>query len=127
MIYTIDNFPYVEFKKIPVLHRRRGNQGKRKLYKYLDVITAFDIETTNDPETEQSFMYIWQFQIGGWTVCGRYWSEFNLFLDRLMSDMADGVYMVAYVHNLSFEFQFLRGIYPFQPEEVFAVLQLLTN
>ena len=122
MIYTIDNFPYAEFKKIPVLHRRRGNQGKRKLYKYLDVITAFDIETTNDPETEQSFIYIWQFQIGGWTVCGRYWSEFNLFLDRLMSDMEDGVYMVVYVHNLSFEFQFLRGIYPFQPEEVFAVL-----
>lgn len=122
MIYTIDNFPYAEFKKIPILHRRRGNQGKRKLYKYLDVITAFDIETTNDPETEQSFLYIWQFQIGGWTVCGRYWSEFNLFLDRLMSDMADGVYMVVYVHNLSFEFQFLRGIYPFQPDEVFAVL-----
>ena len=31
------------------------------------------------------------------------------------------VKVVIFVHNLSFEFQFLRGIYHFDNEEVFAV------
>ena len=122
MIYTINNFPYDDFKKIEVLPRRRGNQGKTKLYKYLNVISAFDIETTNDTDIEQSYMYIWQMQIGSWTIIGRYWDEYILFLTRLADSMAEGVYMVIYVHNLSFEFQFLRGLYPFEPEEVFSIM-----
>lgn len=41
-------------------------------------------------------------------------------MDRLKT-AAEGGYLVIYVHNLSFEFQFLSGIYKFKPEEVFAV------
>ena len=84
MIYDIESFPYDEFKKIPVQKRRRGNQGTRSRIKYLDVISAFDIETTNDSESEQAFMYIWQMQIGSWTITGRYWKDWITFLNRLI-------------------------------------------
>lgn len=120
-IYNVQNFPYDEFQKIPVLKRRRGNQGKKKLYKYLDCISAFDIETTNDPDIEQSYMYIWQMQIGPWTVIGRTWQEWLKLIENLIKPLKDNVYLVVYVHNLSFEFQYLKGLYPFEVEEVFAI------
>lgn len=120
MIYNIDSFPYNEFNKIEIQRRRRGNPGTSRRVKYLDVISAFDIETTNDDESEQAFMYVWQMQIGNWTVLGRYWNEWITFLNRLKENMKQGVYMVVFVHNLSFEFQFIRGVYPFETEEVFC-------
>lgn len=120
-IYDVENFPYEEFKKIKIQPRKRGNQGTRSRSKYLDCISAFDIETTNDAEAEQAFMYIWQMHIGPWTVTGRTWPEWLRLLDRLQDGLKDDVYLVIYVHNLSFEFHFLRGIYDFEPEEVFAV------
>ena len=41
-------------------------------------------------------------------------------MDRLKT-AADGAFLVVYVHNLSYEFQFLKGIYSFFPDDVFAV------
>jgi hypothetical protein len=35
--------------------------------------------------------------------------------------MGENEYLCVFVHNLSYEFQFLRGIYPFEPAEVFAI------
>lgn len=66
-------------------------------------------------------MYIWQWQIGkDITVIGRTWEEFLDVVNR-MKDVLEGDYIVVYVHNLSYEFQFLRGIYSFGQDEVFAV------
>lgn len=66
-------------------------------------------------------MYIWQWQFGpDLTVIGRTWEEF-LTVVRELRDCLNGDYLVVYVHNLSYEFQFLRGIYSFEQEEVFAV------
>ena len=87
---------------------------------------AFDIETTRLEDIEQSIMYIWQFSILFLddlhidTIIGRNWSEFELFIDNLMNDDNYAYYMI-FVHNLSYEFQFLRGIYTFSPDEVFAI------
>lgn len=122
MVYDVNSFPYDEFFKIPVQKRGRGNPGTKNPRKYLDVVTAFDIEASRLPDIEQAVMYVWQWQIGkDWTVMGRTWDEFIIFQERLAAGMEENVRLMVFVHNLSYEFQFLRGIYDFQPEEVFAV------
>ena len=101
--------------------KRKGGSkhGDRKTYKNL--VCAFDIETTRIEEIDQSIMYIWQFQVDELcTVYGRTWDEYQTFLDGICAAMGDD-YLVVYVHNLSYEFQFLAGIYPFKTSEVFAV------
>ena len=121
--YTIDNFPYSVINQATIQKRKKGNQGKRdNKRKYLNLFCAFDIEATNDMFINQSYMYIWQFQIEEYTVIGRSWHEFITFLYRLKFHMRDDVYMMVYVHNLSYEFSFLKGIYDFEPDDVFCIL-----
>ena len=123
-IYTPYDCPYTELTKIPVQKRGPGNPGTKKTkYEYKNVICAFDIETTNIPSIRQNVMYIWQFAIEGiGVIIGRTWNEFLYFAKQLMGtlDHQSERYLV-YVHNLSYEFQYLKGIYGFKPEEVFAI------
>ena len=121
IIYTVDNFPYNTVAEAPDQKRRKGNQGRRNnKRKYKDLFCAFDIESTNDYSINQAFMYIWQFQIEEYTIVGRSWDEYLLFLERLTEQLRSDEYLMIYVHNLSYEFSFLKGIYPFDIEEVFA-------
>lgn len=115
MITDIERFNYKAIREIPTL------PGKKDEQKIIDIVTAFDIETTRLPEIEQSFMYIWQFQFGPEiTVIGRTWEEFKLFLERMKAE-TDGNKIVCYCHNLSFEIQFLKGVFEFKPEDVFIL------
>ena len=121
MIISPEKFPYDWLYEIPLVKRKSGNQRTKKRMKYKDLITAFDIETTRLADIEQSIMYIWQWQFGDeYTVVGRTWEQFETFQRKLANILDDSV-LVVFVHNLSYEFQFLRGIYNFQPDEVFAV------
>ena len=103
-----------------------GNPGRSDLPKYLDLVTAFDIETTRLPDIEHSFMYVWQWQFGpDCLIMGRTWEEFkdlcsklDLFIRHAFGDKAR---LVVWVHNLPYEFQFLRGIYDFPQEDVFCM------
>lgn len=120
-INTVDTFDYSMISKASCQKRRSGNPGKRdNKRKYKDLFCAFDIETTNDFTINQSYMYIWQFQIEDQTIIGRTWTEFKLFLYQLRQHLKDNEYLMIYVHNLSFEFTYLKGIYPFTADEVFA-------
>lgn len=122
MIYSVNNFDYSLISKAKNQRRKKGNQGKRNNKRvYKDIICAFDIETTNDRESVQAFMYVWQFQFNDITIMGRTWNEFLTLLQRMAEQLNRDQYIVIFVHNLSFEFQFLRGIYDFTKEEVFAV------
>ena len=122
MIYNCDNFDYTIISNTRNQRRKKGNQGKRNNKRiYKDLLCAFDIETTNDRESTQAFMYVWQFQINDITVMGRTWNEFITFMERMKDELKSEEYIVIFVHNLSFEFQFLRGIYNFNKEEVFAI------
>ena len=105
--------------------------------RYLDLVTAFDIETSRlawlDPE--QSVMYIWQFGIRpDLVVVGRTWDEFRHFVSlidaycesyeeelRHNGNKRWRVRLACWVHNLSYEFQFLRGIFPLSGRDVFAM------
>lgn len=121
MLYNYKTFPEDALFSVPIQKRKPGNQGTRKRRKYKDIVCAFDIETTR-LDDKHSIMYIWQFQFGlDNTIIGRSWKECLRFLKRLSSSCGDNEYYVIYVHNLSFEFQFLAGQYSFTNDEVFAV------
>ena len=121
MIIAPEQFPFEWLYDVPLVKRKQGNQKTRKRVKYKDIITAFDIETTRLIDIEQSVMYVWQWQFGDdYTVVGRTWEQFATF-QRKISKILDDSVLVIFVHNLSYEFQFLRGIYQFSPDEVFAI------
>lgn len=121
MIIPPEKFPYDWLYEIPLVKRKAGNQRTRKRIQYKDLITAFDIETTRLPDIEQAIMYVWQWQFGDeYTVVGRTWEQFKAFKRKLKVVLEDSV-LVVFVHNLSYEFQFLRGIYQFTKDEVFAI------
>lgn len=105
--------------------------GSRK--KIDNTIYSFDIETTsylildgkqvsgieyqNLTKEEQersefrSCMYIWMFSINDVVYYGRTWEEFKKFLNRL--EMYSKEKKIVFIHNLSFEFQFLKGVFNF--------------
>ena len=122
MYITPDKFNVGWYSCIPAQKRKRGNQSTKQKYYYKDIITAFDIETTYIKEIDQSVMYIWQWQFGSdVTVVGRTWWDFKRLLRALKEQMDPGEKLVVYVHNLSFEFQYLSGVLEFSPDDVFAV------
>ena len=121
MYITYKDFNYQEFMEIPEQKRRKGNQATSQRFYYKDIITAFDIETTYIKEIDESVMYIWQWQFGSMcTVIGRTWYELMQFIKELEEHL-QGQRLVVFVHNLSFEFQYLSGIYDFQQDDVFAI------
>lgn len=121
VIKCADFKPEEYFRNVPLLKNRRGNPGGKKR-KYIGLTTAFDIETTLLEDIRQSVMYIWQWQFStDYTVIGRTWEEFQDLLTRIRKALPEGRWLVVYVHNLSYEFQYLKSVYSFTPDEVFAV------
>ena len=116
-------FDIEAFRKIKKQTRYRGNPGTKMKYWYKDILTAFDIETTRIEEIEQSVMYIWQWAFGpDLCVIGRTWDEFLQFADKLIHEgLKDSEKILIFVHNLSYEFQFLKGIYEFKSKDIFAL------
>lgn len=72
-------------------------------------------------EIKQAVMYHWQACIDGMICVGRTWEEFETFLHEIDRWLPEGLCMVFYVHNLGYEFQFLRAVHDFQPDEVFCL------
>lgn len=126
MYYTVKSYNFQRFFDTSVIRSTKGNKtGKKKGKIYKNLICAFDIETTRLQKIEQSIMYIWQFAImyenGDIdTIIGREWEEFEELLSIIKGEYNLGIVPI-FVHNLSYEFQFLRSIYHFSPEEVFCV------
>lgn len=97
---------------------------------YINIATAFDIESTTVKDVYRStveqkncytgFMYIWQFCFYDVVVMGRTWEEFLEFLDTLVLKLklSSERRLVIYVHYLAFEFQFVRNF--IEIENVFA-------
>ena len=121
VIKCADFRPEEYFRNAPLLKNRKGNPGGKRR-KYIGLTTAFDIETTLLEDIRQSVMYIWQWQFStDYTVIGRTWDEFKDLLNRIKAALPAGRWLVVYVHNLSYEFQYLKSVYSFSPSEIFAV------
>ena len=138
-------FHLAEFEPLKL---KQGVRKKGDKIPCINCISAFDIETSHEPfEYEEvhhrpgtkvaikqgtvekklippvSWMYHWQWAFGDkYLVTGRTWEEFREMLRYIRLYMTRGeAKLVVYVHNLSYEFQYLRGIYDFDSTEVFAV------
>ena len=116
MIINVDEFNYDILANYPIIKSKK-RKNKRD---YLNCVCAFDIEATRLVDIEQAVMYIWQFQIEDMTVIGRTWQQYFNFLEKIAERIRGIAYLVVYVHNLSYEFQFLKGQYDFKSDEVFA-------
>lgn len=84
-----------------------------KKVNYLNIPCAFDIETTSTIINGEkfAFSYIWQFGIGLNNVYyGRTWGELLDFLADIQDylKLNESNRLVIYVHNLGYEFQFMR-------------------
>ena len=109
-IYNIDEFNVV----VNNIKCDMQKVKKDKVY-YYNIPCAFDIETTSfyDNNEKVGLMYIWQFGIDGRVFMGRNWNEFTELLDKLRNEFDINIEnrLVIYVHNLSFEFQFIRKLF----------------
>ena len=128
---------YAELTRFPVLERiPRSNKFTAASKNVINVCCAFDIETTtidlpildDRKVNSHAFMYVWQFQLHDKTIIGRTWAEcFQLFTGlaeacvRIQKErkLQTTPLLIIWVHNLSYEFQFLSGLYPFTNEECF--------
>lgn len=74
-----------------------------------NIPVSFDIETTADPETKTAYMYHWQCNFNGWTVCGRTWEEWYYLLDVIhhVYETNEHKRIIIYIHNYSYEFSFM--------------------
>lgn len=81
-----------------------------KVYNNLDYLKFSDDEKDNSIKC--ACMYIWMFGINDTVYYGRTWNEFRDFLSILDSNISELKYI--YVHNLSFEFQFLKSNFHFK-------------
>lgn len=111
-----------KFEGLEILPRRRGNPGGKKM-QYLSTFATFDVETSKIELDGQphAFVYVWMmyFKQFDLMVTGRTIGEYFEFLQALKDHLS--VCLVVYVHNLSYEFQFLSGVYEFASDDVFAV------
>ena len=109
-IYNIDEFNVV----VNSIKCDMQKVKKDKVY-YYNIPCAFDIETTSfyDNNEKVGLMYIWQFGIDGRVFMGRNWNEFTELLDKLRNEFDINIEnrLVIYVHNLAFEFQFIRKLF----------------
>lgn len=117
---TVETFPFDILKYI---RKCRHPNGHPKVHtkKYADLICTFDIECTNLDEIKQAVMYHWQACIDGMICVGRTWDEFSRFLEEIDRWLPEGLCLVFYVHNLGYEFQFLRAVHDFTEDEVFCL------
>lgn len=85
-----------------------------KKISFYNVPCAFDIEVSSFyyNEEKNASMYIWQFGILNWVTYGRTWEEYQNFLAVLSEvlGLSEDMRLVVYVHNLAYEWQFVRKI-----------------
>lgn len=97
---------------------------RKKKIKYFELPCAFDIETSSwrdEKGEKRACMYVWQFGICGHVFMGRTWQEFLTFYNQLIELLCvtPKFCLIVYVHNLSYEFQFMRKWFSW--EKVFAI------
>lgn len=93
--------------------------GKNHLW---NIPCSFDIETSSYKSygKKMATMYIWSLCINGSTIVGRTWLEFCDIIDYVKSSMhTDKNNLIIYVHNLAYEFQWMRNWFNF--EKVFSI------
>lgn len=84
-----------------------------------NIIDVYDANKPDDDINKFSIMYCWQFAIDGHVIFGRTWFEFLQLIRTLEQYTDESNRILIYVHNLAFEFQFIRKL--FEWSKVFAI------
>lgn len=107
---NIDGFiRHVKMSGLPIIKKKHRGEW----YEIYNVPCAFDTETTSyltEDNDKVAWVYIWMFGINGISVYGRTEEEFLYLMQRLHDELDLSFYkrLYCYVHNLSFDFQFIR-------------------
>lgn len=115
-VFDYTTFPFDIFVGAPTIQKKGKSKDR---ISYYNLACTFDIETTTLLTDEPfAFMYQWQFCIEDYVFMGKTWEEFQEFLAILSQklglyirehdNLLIGKSLVVYVHNLSYEFQFMR-------------------
>lgn len=118
--YEYSNFE--EFLDISLTEMKSVKKGK---IEYINIPCSFDIETTSffrlNGKEKVAIMYEWTLGINGLCLIGRTWNEFiNIMKEiSLRLDLCSTYRLIFYVHNLAYEFQFMRKY--FEWEKVFSI------
>ena len=119
IIRDVTTYSVSEVNSVPIYTK---DIVRAKRNSYVNVIATFDIETTTVKYKDSiiGFMYHWQFYINGFVFFGRTWDEYIEFINKLheIFKLDAKKKLVVWVHNLSFEFQFIRMF--FRWDNVFA-------
>lgn len=105
--------------EIKASNPERVPYGKKYMW---NIPACFDIETSSFKKMgkKMATMYLWSLCINGSTIVGRTWDEFTDIIEFIAEHMQTNKNtLIIYVHNLGYEFQFMRGWFNF--DEVFAV------
>ena len=97
-------------------------KGTHKREWFYSIPCAFDIETSSINNGDKfACMYIWMLGINGYCIIGRTWSDFIWCINKISKylSLGDNVYLPIYVHNLSYEFQFIKDRFTW--DKVFAL------
>lgn len=133
--YTIWNYSD-NLKSLLINHTKNWKtvttRKNRKTYTYYNHAITFDIETSNctkkftdetgkEQEEKFAFMYVWMMDIDGLLIVGRKWDEWISLCGMIAEvlHLNDFQRIAVYVHNLSFEFQFIRKL--FNWENIFSL------
>lgn len=108
MLHYSEMIAYIS--KIPAFKTVKNN----KKVEFYNIEAGFDIETTSLKvgDDKRAFMYVWQIGIGyqNRVFYGRTWLEFVDLMEQLSDylELSETKRLVIYVHNLGYEFQFMR-------------------
>lgn len=100
---------------------------KRHVIEYYNLPIAYDIETTSFNEIEKtSIIYSHCISINGQEHLFRHSHEFKSFINNLSSsnNLSLDKRIVIYVHNLAYEFQFIKTFFDWEDTELFAISKM---
>lgn len=93
-------------------YRNEIVKDKKHGVEFINLPAAFDIETSSftDNGEKRACCYLWQFGFNGSVIIGRDLSEFKPFMKALTLTLNLNVKrrLLCYVHNLAYEFQWIR-------------------
>lgn len=96
----------------------------RKRIEWYNLPISFDIEVSSfydKQEEKRACMYVWTVSFCGCIIMGRKWEEFVQLIERMVDFYQLSSYkrMAIYVHNLAYEFQFIRKLFSW--DTIFAL------
>ena len=108
----------IQDKKLPDKDGIKVVYSKRSKAYYYDISCALDTETTNyiiDDDHKYAWIYIFQIMIGDTFITCRTFDELaDVFTNiKLTYGLNEKKRLIVYVHNLPFEFQFMRTEFRF--------------